>query len=75
MAYSQEVRIGDRILTIWTGKGVDYPWQGALFTFTDPMTGKDVTMQAGFKAWRGNLNSDPPDGAILIRLKPRPGAK
>jgi hypothetical protein len=42
-----------------------------LFTFTDPMTGKVVTVQAGFKAWKGNLESDPPPGAITIKSKER----
>jgi len=75
MAYTQEIRIGDRMLTVWTEKGVDFPWQGALFTFIDPITGKEVTMQAGFKLWNGNLTSDPPKGAILIQIKKRPGSK
>ena len=69
MAYWQEIRIGDRILPVWTEKGLEPPWQGALFTFTDPMTGKVVTVQAGFKAWKGNLESDPPPGAIKIKKR------
>ena len=75
MTYCQEVRIGDRILTVWTEKGVDFPWQGALFTFTDPMTGKIVTMQASFKQWKGNLESESPPGAITIQIKERPRIK
>ena len=60
---------------VWTEKGVDFPWQGVLFTFTDPMTGKFVTMQAGFKQWKGSLESDPPLGAIIVQIQKRPAIK
>jgi hypothetical protein len=54
---------------VWTAKGVNFPRQGALFTITHPTTGKVVTIQAGSKAWKGNLESDPPPGAIKIKKR------